>query len=46
LAILAKINTPAKKRGSWLASLSNAYTLEKGVTSLCRGKRRIGRIFF
>jgi hypothetical protein len=41
LAILAKISTPPKKRGSWMATLSTAYALENGLTSLCRGKRRI-----
>jgi hypothetical protein len=39
LAILPKISTPTKKRGSWLASFSEAYALENGVASLCRGKR-------
>jgi hypothetical protein len=38
LAILAKISAPPKKRGSWMASFSNAYALENGGTSLCRDK--------
>ena len=45
LAILAKISTPPKKRGSRVASFSIAYALENAVTSLCRGKRRINQRF-
>jgi hypothetical protein len=45
LAILAEIGTPPEERDSWLASLSIAYALENGVTSLCCGKRRIDQRF-